>query len=55
MDFERINLLLDIIHKSLNVVGMGPIRDAAQTELTKMLTAPDSQPELPLAKPERRV
>lgn len=49
MDFERINLLLSVVHKSMNVPGTNNIRNAALDELedwnTGVLTAKD-EPEL---------
>lgn len=52
MDFERINLLLDVFHKSLNVPNTEKIRDEIREELTQWNSpAPvveDPQPELEL-------
>ena len=38
MDFAYINLLLDVVHKSLNLPNTGRIRDAAMAELTAINT-----------------
>lgn len=36
MDFERINLLLDVVHKTLNVPNTNRIRDEAMAELREI-------------------
>jgi hypothetical protein len=43
MDFAYINLLLDVVHKSLNLPNTGRIRDAAMAELTA-INAPTPVP-----------
>ncbi len=57
MDWDRIALLLEIYHKTLNVVGTENIRKAVIAELsTHNSPVPRTvQPELPLETKERRL
>jgi hypothetical protein len=49
MDFEHIHLLLDVIHKSLNLPNTNRIRDLAMAELTSInaVPAPNAAPPVP--------
>ncbi len=59
MDWDRIALLLEIYHKTLNVVGTENIRKAVIAELSvhnnPAPKAAPVQPELPLETKERRL
>lgn len=59
MDWDRIALLLEIYHKTLNVVGTENIRKAVIAELSvhnnPVPKVAPAQPELPLETKERRL
>ena len=60
MDWQRIWMLLEVVHKSLNVPGTEFLRNAALAELAKY-SAPKAvpatvvEPQLPLESQERRL
>lgn len=53
LDFERIRLLLEVFHNSIDVPGLKPIQDAALAELQSMPKMPPAEePKQPEEDPE---